>query len=219
MKKHFRPIPLALGIFSIAMGFLLLSSCAKELTSDIPDDDSVEMIIKVGTDTKTANNGDKTQWIEGDELTVIHSSNGNDFWYSYFSWYGANAFSGKVNRLSSENDWYAVYPYREQNVSAKQINLTFPSLQTQTGNDNKEHFAGEQFPMFGKKKGVARTEELSLQMQNILAASEFKVKNTTDSPIIVKSIEFTATSPIAGAFSIDLTGDKPVLTAVVHNRW
>ena len=85
MKKHFRPIPLALGIFSIAMGFLLLSSCAKELTSDIPDDDSVEMIIKVGTDTKTANNGDKTQWIEGDELTVIHSSNGNDFWYSYFS--------------------------------------------------------------------------------------------------------------------------------------
>ena len=213
MKKHFRPIPLALGIFSIAMGFLLLSSCAKELTSDIPDDDSVEMIIKVGTDTKTANNGDKTQWIEGDELTVIHSSNGNDFWYSYFSWYGANAFSGKVNRLSSENDWYAVYPYREQNVSAKQINLTFPSLQTQTGNDNKEHFAGEQFPMFGKKKGVARTEELSLQMQNILAASEFKVKNTTDSPIIVKSIEFTATSPIAGAFSIDLTGDKPVLTA------
>ena len=27
MKKHFRPIPLALGIFSIAMGFLLLSSC------------------------------------------------------------------------------------------------------------------------------------------------------------------------------------------------
>ena len=213
MKNLLRSFPLTAGILALVFGTLLLSSCAKDLVSNAPEDDSVEMIIRVGVDTKTANEGDKTLWIEGDELTVIHSSNGSDFWSSYFSWYGANAFSGKVNRLSSSNDWYAVYPYVESNVSAKQINLTFPSVQTQTGNDNKSHFSGELFPMFGKKTGVSRSEELSVQMKNILAAAEFMVKNTTDSPIVVKSIEFTATSPVTGAFSVDFTADDPVFTA------
>lgn len=214
MNKLYRSIPQAIGILAMALGTLLLPSCAEEQYIDVQDDEAVEMVIKLGQKTRTANSGDSTVWIDGDELTVIHApENGNTFWSSRFSWISDNAFSGKVNRLSSKNDWYVVYPYVEQNTAADQISLTLPSSQVQTGNNNKAHFAGSQFPMIGKKTGVSRTTDLSLQMQNILSAAEFKVTNTTDAPIIVKQVQFTAPSPIAGGFTVDMTADTPALTA------
>lgn len=214
MKKLIRSIPQAIGIFAMALGTLLLPSCAEEQYIDVQDDEAVEMVIKLGHKTRTANSGDSTVWIDGDELTVIHApENGNTFWSSRFSWISDNAFSGKVSRLSSKNDWYVVYPYMEQNTAANQISLTFPSAQTQTGYDNKAHFSGPQFPMIGKKTGVSRSTDLSLQMQNILSAAEFKVTNTTDAPIIVKQVQFTAPSPVAGAFTVDMTADDYVISA------
>ena len=192
----------------------MLPSCTKEVFSDVQDDDIVEMVINVGADTKTTNSGDSTLWEEDDVLTVIHApANGSEFWASPFYKSGANAFTGKVKRLSAENDWYVVYPYNAENTDASQLSFTFPSEQTQTGNDNLAHFAGEQFPLFGKQTGLARGEQLNLQMQNVLASAGFKVQNTTGGPITVKSVQFTAPSSVSGAFTMDLTGDKPVLTA------
>lgn len=214
MNKFIRSIPQAISMLAMAFGTLLLPSCAEEQYIDVQDDEAVEMVIKLGQKTRTANSGDSTVWIDGDELTVIHApENGNTFWSSRFSWISDNAFSGKVNRLSSKNDWYVVYPYMEQNTSADQISLTLPVAQTQTGNNNKAHFAGSQFPMIGKKSGVSRTTDLSMQMQNVLSAAELKVTNTTDAPIIVKQVQFTAPSPIAGGFTVDMTADSPALTA------
>ena len=193
----------------------LFFSCSNESDPWGTEDDSELMTISVNqAGTRTANEGNSTLWSEGDAISVIHTTAGSStFWSSWFGYYGSNMFQGSVNRLSSSNDWYAVYPYVEENKAANEIHLSFPSRQVQTGNSNKSHFSGEQFPMVGKKKGVSRATELSLSMKNLLSAAAFKVMNTEDYPIVVKEIELTGPSYIAGGFKVDLTSDEPVLTA------
>ncbi|MBR1436286.1 MAG: tyrosine-protein phosphatase [Bacteroidales bacterium] len=213
MKTNYTRLLINSALVLVSVSAVLVS-CTKE--PDYPgrqDDDFIEMTITVGQDTKTINDGNSTLWTEGDALSVIHSAaSGNVFWPSYFYWFGNYSFTGKVNKLSASNDWYAVYPYDEEHVSADDIGLTFPSAQVQTGNSNKKHFAGETFPLFGKTEDVSRSTELSIRMRNILSAAEFSLTNTTSSPIVVKEIEFTAPSAISGTFKVDLTGDDPVIT-------
>lgn len=211
--RLFRMAPYALIMLLLAGP--LFFSCSNEIDPWGTEDDSELMTISVNqAGTRTSNDGNSTLWSEGDAISVIHSTTGgNTFWSSWFGFYGGNMFQGSVNRLSSSNDWYAVYPYVEENIAANEINLTFPSRQVQTGNSNKSHFSGEQFPMFGKKTEVARADELSLSMKNLLSAAEFKVTNTEDYPIVVKEVELTGPSYIAGGFKVDLTSDEPVLTA------
>ena len=163
-----RPFHAALGLFVLTLGLILPTSCTKEVFNDFEDEEAVEMILTVGADTKTENNGDRTVWSSDDVLTVIHApAGGSDFWASPFTYEGSNAFKGKVKRLSESNDWYLVYPYSEEHTAANQIGLTFPAAQTQSGNDNKSHLAGPDFPLFGKKADVARGGDLSLQMENL----------------------------------------------------
>ncbi len=215
MKKQSRLFPIAIGVVAMVLGTLVLPSCMKESFSDYQDDDAIEMVINVGANTKTTNSDTSTLWAEGDQLSVIHSAaGGSDFWSSAFTLKPGtnNTFSGKVSRLSSTNDWYLVYPYQQENKAANQLKLTFPASQTQTGNANMAHFAGPGFPMFGKSLGVEKGVQLNVTMANVLAAADFKVVNTTESPIIVKEIQFTATYPVAGEFTMDITGDDPVLT-------
>lgn len=208
-----RLFPVVLGLFALTLGLFLPTSCTKETFDDFQDEELVEMIITVGGNTKTSNDGDSTIWSENDELSVIHSApNASTFWLSPFTYYGYNAFHGTVSRLSANNDWYAVYPYNASHTSAESVSLTFPALQTQTGNSTA-HLAGTDFPMVGKATNVARSTDLSIRMENLLAVAEFKVKNTISKAITVEQIEFTASSPIAGAFSVNLTGDAPILTA------
>lgn len=215
MKVNIHLFHRALGIVALAFGTLLLS-CTQEIPVDYPDNDGVEMVINVGNDTRTSNNGDQTLWDADDVLTVIHTSDGTEFWASAFQNTGGNAFTGKVKRLSATNDWYVIYPYLEENVAANQISFTFPSSQTQTANGSMGHLAGDAFPLYGKKTGVARTEALNMPMQNLLAVAGFKVKNDlkdSDRSIIVKEVQFTAPVQVSGSFSVDLTGDAPVFTA------
>ena len=216
-KPFFAPFPVVLGLFALTLGLFLPTSCTKEAFNNPLDEELVEMIITVGGNTKTANEGDSTLWSENDQLSVIHSAPGaTTFWlspFTYYPTYGYNAFYGTVSKLSANNDWYAVYPYDASHTSAENISLTFPASQTQTGNKSTAHLAGEEFPMVGKAENVARSTDLNIRMENLLAVAEFKVKNTINKPITVERIEFTASSSIAGAFSVNLTGDSPVLTA------
>ena len=75
-----------------------------------------------------------------------------------------------------------------------------------------EHFAGESFPLFGKTANVPRSEDLSISMGNLLVGVQFKIQNNTASPIIIQEVEFTAESYITGGFTVDMTGDSPVLS-------
>jgi len=193
----------------------LFSACQSESVPSDNDGDSVLMTLQAGpSGTRTTNDGDHTFWSEGDALSVIHSAaGGQTFYSSRFDFLNGNQFQGPVKRLSASNDWYAVYPYSEENVAANQIHLTFPAQQTQTGNGNKKHFAGTGFPLFGIQKGVARSANLSVSMQNLLSAAEFHVTNSTSSSLVVKEIVFTAPSAIVGNFQVNLASEDVVFTA------
>lgn len=215
--KHFalRQFPAAIGLLVLTLGMILPVSCSREVFPDTADEELVEMIITVGSNTRTVNDGNGTTWAEDDDLTVIHSATSAStpaFWPSQFFYNGGNAFHGTVSRLSATNNWYAVYPYAEINASADDIVFTVPSSQTQEGNASKTHLAGRNFPLFGKAEGVARSTELSLPMKNLLAVAKFNVTNNSGAAITIKEIEYTASSPIAGTFSVDLTGENPVFT-------
>ena len=219
MKKRLPPHGrLLAALFTLAVGTSMLFSCSREMEMIGADqeDDSIEIVINVGTpDTKTGNSGTATVWSDGDALSVFHSASGAtapSFWSSWFGFYSGNAFQGTVRKLSSTNDWYAVYPYREENVSPAAVSFTFPSRQTQVGNSNMEHFAGESFPLFGKTANVPRSEDLSISMGNLLVGVQFKIQNNTASPIVIQEVEFTAESYITGGFTVDMTGDSPVLS-------
>ena len=70
------------------------------------------------------------------------------------------------------------------------------------------HIAGAGFPLVGKELGVSRAEQLSVRMRNVLARFDFNVTNTTSGPIVVKGVEFTATTEITGDFVGDITSDN-----------
>lgn len=210
LLRHF---PVVAGLVVLALGLCLPVSCTKEVFKDFEDDDPVVMTITVGGNTKTENDGNSTLWTEDDDLTVIHASSTASvpsFWPSYFYFSGPNAFTGTVNRLSATNDWYAVYPYADIHHDATALSLSFPSSQIQIGNANRSHLAGESFPLYGVAKGMARSSELSISMKNLLAVAKFNITNDADTPVTIKEIEYTASSPIAGTFSVNLTGDVPV---------
>lgn len=214
VKRHPQCGRLLSPFVSLAVGASMFYSCSQEqelLLVNGPDDDGIEFVIQLdGKDTKTGNDGDKTVWTEGDALSVFHSAPGtNTYWSSWFGFSYGNFFQGTVKKLSSTNDWYAVYPWKEENVSPEVLHFSFPSSQVQKGNSNKEHFSGEFFPMYGKAEGIARSEDLNISMSNLLSAVQVRVSNASAAEIIVKEVVFTAESNIAGDFAVSLTGDKP----------
>ena len=174
-----------------------------------------QMTIVASLDgTRTANSGNSTVWVTNDEISVIHGASTGDPAYaaSKFTYSGENEFKGRVKNLAEVNDWFMVYPYRDDNVNAEEVHVTV-GPQTQNGNDNTAHLAGENFPLYGRDFNVSETDGITIFMNNVLTRLNLKVENTTSSPIIVKSITFTGPVKFFGDFTGDLTQTPVVWTA------
>ncbi len=162
-----------------------------------------------GVVTKTVNNGSATLWADSDQLTAINISDGAQSYVSgHLTYRGNNTFGGRLTYSGDVNDWYMIYPHRDDNKTPQQIHISVPESQIQTGNGNMSHIAGDGFPLVGKELGVPRSDQLSVRMRNVLARFDYKVTNTTSGPIVVKSIEFTAPIEITGDFVGDITYDN-----------
>ena len=188
-------------------GLLAFVSCREIVEPVAPAEDEVEYTIFAGAArTRTTNDGVHTYWAAGDALSVMHCAAGSHTFYaSAFDYVGENTFRGRVRGLSASNDWYLVYPYRAGTVSPEAVHVTVPAAQTQSGNGTTAHLAGESFPLFVSARNVAQDTPLSVTMDNALAVFRYTVTNTTDAPIVVKSVELTAPVAVAGAFEVDLT--------------
>ena len=201
MKKH--------TLFHLAwtalLGAICAVSCQTVKEADLAGERLTYDLTVVAdlAETRTANDGNSTVWVADDALTVLHIEEGGTTYYpSRFYFSGENnAFKGRVSDVADYNNWYMIYPYREENVSAEDIHITvFPEL-VQTGNSSKAHLAGEGFPLYGKAIGMPRSASLNVYMSNALAVMNYKVTNTTDSPI-------AAPQSISGNFTGDLTNDN-----------
>ena len=224
MKKQI----LTLGMMCAAA--FALTNCDKQSTDPQPATEGTPFEIIASTvDTKTANNGLKTEWAENDALNVFHTVAGSTDYgkNDKFTFTGAdNKFSGKLTEALDEGksyDWYALYPYDK--------NLTDPTgsnakryvyigdrsdmSQTQTGNDSKAHLiydnsnkAGlRNCPLYAVAKNVASSTTPTFTMRNLASVVAVKVTNTTDADLIVSNVTFTAPeeTSIVGTYYINFT--------------
>lgn len=179
--------------------------------------------------TKTANDGMSTKWVEGDVINVFHAVDGTENYVNDNSFtcdnVAANKFSGTLaEELNSDSnyDWYAFYPsINTANGDSpvkfsKYIGRTSMSLfagkVTQTGNNSMAHLAvgKDGFPIVGFVNNVPASEFPTIPMKNVASVICVNVTNTLSEPIVINSVDLVAPKPIIGNFSIELTGNDIV---------
>lgn len=188
---------------------LCLFSCAREAV-DVRERFSFESTIVVDcAETRTANEGNSTIWVADDAISAIHTDASDPNYYSSRFYYSGanNAFRGSVEDAALVNDWYLVYPYREENTDASKIHVTVGSTATQTGYNSMAHLAGNGYPLIGKKLNV-EGRDIQMSMSQVLTLIEVKVANDRAYPITVKEVAVALPYQITGNFVGDLTPES-----------
>lgn len=176
--------------------------------------------------TKTANDGMSTKWVEGDAINLFHAITGTNGYIDDNSFncdnVAANKFSGTLAEelnADSNYDWYAFYPSINTTNGdtpvkfSKYIGRTemssFAGKVTQTGNNSMAHLAGgrDGFPVVGFVNNVPASEFPTIPMKNVASVICVNVTNTLSEPIVINSVDLVAPKPIIGNFSIELTGN------------
>lgn len=176
--------------------------------------------------TKTANDGISTKWVEGDVINVFHAVDGTENYVNDNSFtcdnVAANKFSGTLaEELNSDSnyDWYAFYPSINTSNGdtpvkfSKYIGRTsmssFAGKVTQAGNNSMAHLAGgrDGFPVVGFVNNVPASEFPTIPMKNVASVICVNVTNTLSEPIVISSVDLVTSKPIVGNFSIELTGN------------
>ena len=208
---------LLVSLAALATGLIGLHSCnsMKETTPPGGELHEVEVVVTLDEPvTKTVNQDNKTLWVEGDKISVIGTEYGEEEYIANsLSYRGNNTFGGRISYPGDDNNWYFAYPYREDNVTPQETHITVDEVQTQIGNDNMEHIAGEGFPLIGKVLALPRADQISVHMTNVLARLDYVINNTLETPIVVKQVVFTAPQKIGGNFVGDMTKDNISWTA------
>lgn len=179
--------------------------------------------------TKTANDGMSTKWVEGDVINVFHAVDGTENYVNDNSYtcdnVAANKFSGTLAEelnADSNYDWYAFYPSINTTNGdtpvkfSKYIGRTemssFAGKVTQAGNNSMAHLAvgKDGFPVVGFVNNVPASEFPTIPMKNVASVICVNVTNTLSEPIVINSVDLVAPKPIVGNFSIELTGNDIV---------
>lgn len=179
--------------------------------------------------TKTANDGMSTKWVEGDVINVFHAVDGTENYVNDNSFtcdnVAANKFSGTLaEELNSDSnyDWYAFYPsintangdspVKFSKYIGRTSMSSFAGKVTQTGNNSMAHLAvgKDGFPLVGFVNNVPASEFPTIPMKNVASVICVNVTNTLSEPIVINSVDLVAPKPIIGNFSIELTGNDIV---------
>lgn len=179
--------------------------------------------------TKTANDGISTKWVEGDVINVFHAVDGTENYVNDNSFtcdnVAANKFSGTLAEelnADSNYDWYAFYPSINTTNGdtpvkfSKYIGRTemssFAGKVIQIGNNSMAHLAGgrDGFPVVGFVDNVPASEFPTIPMRNVASVICVNVTNTLSEPIVISSVDLVTPKPIVGNFSIELAGNDIV---------
>lgn len=181
-----------------AIAAVLLGSCSKDMEPDNSiKGDEVEYIYATfenGGNAKTAIDGLKTTWVVNDEIWLSDAS------ASVKGTVVSTSDEGKTARIEysagtlTGDDIYAVYPYAA-GVGVSDGKISFKIAQTQSGNFADANISAA----CGKKAG-------GLGFKN--ATSIFKITNDGT------SVKVKFPQNFGGTYSIDLSGDQPVIAAV-----
>lgn len=222
MKKAF----LFLGLAAAA---LTLTNCNKQ-ESDLPGADAVQATIKLFTEeTKTANDGMNTVWMNEDELSVWFVPSGGSSYSANNKFVITDAENGisqgtiEESLSSGSYDWIAFYPYNSyfvdpenggDNPGRTYIGGRSDRSQTQTGYNSMAHVAGTAVPLYGIASGVAANETPFIQMKHLSSLAEIVVTNNSGAGITITGLELSAPADvdIVGQYNISFAGSTPTYT-------
>lgn len=197
-----------------------LTNCVKETVNPAADaQKGVPFSINVGIDTKTVTlDGSIISWADGDQLNVFHAEAGsttygsNDPFTYAAAPTSASQFDGELQDgplTADAYDWYVLYPYDSHIKTPGEKSsgyTTIYSNQKQDGYGNKEHLAGYGVPLYGKATNVAKDDKPSITLKQLCSVVKINITNTTDAPVQISSVAFTAPENITGNFFVDFTG-------------
>lgn len=218
----------------IMMGLMLasafaLTNCSEEFVQQIetPETDQAVGVVPFeiyasALQTKTANDGMSTVWVENDQINVFHAEAGaasyvNDGVFAIYKQNLADGlFQGALKQplTASAYDWYFFYPYTigMKTPAGDAVVTLAGKTQTQKGNSNMAHIAGVNYPMCAVVENVAAGETPAGMMQHMTALVAINVQNNTSKPMTVVSAGIRASESLVGTYYMDFTGEEVVYT-------
>ena len=196
---------------------LTLAACSKDLPETAaPEKTYGPYTFLIGESTKTILGSDErgrfAQWESGDRVGTLVSSGGTTV-----SGY-ANVTPGTPAsfRLYKEGGFKAgdvvrsYYPYTSATSSLQNVKMSIPAVQAQNG----AVFDFDAMPLVSTPYEITQdiTENFNpvgeIYFANLAAIAEFNVYSTNAAYAgeTINSIKFEASAPLAGSFSIDLSG-------------
>lgn len=199
-----------------------LTNCAKEVQDPNVGEKTPYTIYANTAETKTANDGLSTVWVEGDALNVFATAAGSTEYGTSSKFTLTDAASGKFEtddlkaELAATNDWYALYPYSQYvttpaSTDAGYITVGAVSIQ-QKGYDNMEHLSGTNCPLYGVAKGVSTQTLPGLTMKHLTSVIKIEVTNNAGAPMTISTVAFTANENIVGTYYVNFAGNEVVYT-------
>ena len=188
---------------------LTLAGCQREAEFTEPKDGMKEIVLNLEESTRTANDGFSTRWVKGDVISVTYAPARTTDYSQNTPFTITDADNGRakgnVQLTEYSYDWYFVYPYTAgaEFPSAAGPFLIGGSSQTQTGNSDMRHLAGENMPLYGVIYDVPNDRELDVTMRQMTSALAVDITNGLDGAIKVKRVTLTTPSDIVGSYCVD----------------
>ena len=176
---------------------------------------------------KTTNDGLRTLWASGDNLTVFHAVHGTTEYVKdgqFTIGEGVGTTSGVFTVTPKEEltpgehyDWYILKNGRPKltspNGSGVSYNVGEPR-QAQAGFGSSAHIAGtDTYMMFGHIWNAAAEDDLAVALTHMNSLLKVQVTNATAAPIHIYNVEFVAKDDISGTAYVDFTKDDLVITS------
>lgn len=165
----------------------------------------------VSPDTKTVRMEDgSTWWYASEEISVFHgggSNGGSQLTSQNTTLQEIVEFSGSVQMSGSGKEFWAVYPYSQDNeCDGTSITTVIPTTQTAA----ESNFSGDAFP------AIAKSKTLDLAFWNICGGIKFSVTRNDIKSVAIKGNNGEA---LAGKVRVAFNADgHPEMTEVIESQ-
>ena len=215
-----------LTLLSLAAFLPVLTQCASVQEVEAPRTPASGTAFEVyalTADTRTVNDGMSTLWVNGDTFSLFHADAGASRYVADGSFAvddpETGHANGSVTSLSAgAHDWFLAYPHAAGATSPAAVPVTVGAaagtVQVQAGADATAHLAGPAVPLAGKAASVASSATPTLSVAPAVTVLAVDVTNPGAADVTVSEVKFKAPEAIVGTFTMDITGETPVFTAV-----
>ena len=213
-----------LTILGLAVLLPALTQCAsvQEAEMKTPATGGAFEVYAIQAETKTVNDGMSTLWVNGDTFSLFHADAGATTYAADGAFTVDDPETGHANGSMSSlsaraHDWYMAYPHSAATSPATvpvTVGAAAGTAQVQTGADGMAHLAGPAVPLWGKAAAVPAASTPTLSISPAATVLAVNVTNPGAANVKVTEVKFGAPEAIVGAFTMDVTGEAPVFTAV-----